>query len=69
MFRRWGLVIAGGVPVVVAAVSCTANDGWPDVRYDLAKLAGVASAGAGRKKKKKVLVLGSGWGALSMLGR
>ena len=63
-FRKVAVAAAGCG--ALTALSITANDGWPEVQYDLQKR---FSPGSAKKRKRKLVVLGSGWGALSLLQR
>lgn len=66
MYRfRYALGAAAAAAAAKAAV-LTLNDDWDDVLYSVGKLPG-RLFGAGPKRKPRVVVLGSGWGALTFI--
>ena len=54
---------------LASAFFTTANDEWPEVTYGVRKSLGLLPTPPPLKKRTKVCVLGSGWGAVSLIQR
>jgi hypothetical protein len=69
MLRR-AAYVGGGVTAVAGiatAVFITANDDWPLLAYKAKKVVGLTKSSTDGQPRKKVVVLGTGWGALSLI--